>query len=343
MKYPRTRTLRLRLLLLSAILALCALPVAAQGLPSATGTAPKAPPKPKATPKPIIWMDPGEVEKLDLVGGIAGRDKAPKPPLTFIEENLKGTNPKIKVKDSTGVEWGMKWGSEVNSETFATRLLWAVGYFVEPAYFVPSGVVEGVTGLTRAKSYVKPDGSFTNARFERQRDKGVKKLDEDQSWSWVDNPFVGSKELAGLRIMVMLASNWDNKDLRDVKRGSNTAIFQSKDEARYLVTDWGGSMGKWGNFLSREKWDCRGYQSQTKNFVKRSRNGIVEFGYTGQHTSDFAKDIKVSDVQWLMQYLGRITDEQIREALEASGATADEQTCFTAAIRERINQLQAVK
>ena len=45
----------------------------------------------------------------------------------------------------------------------------------------------------------------------------------------------------------MMLSNWDNKDVRDVKRGSNTAIFQTPSEGgledRYLITDWGGSMG----------------------------------------------------------------------------------------------------
>jgi hypothetical protein len=42
-----------------------------------------------------------------------------------------------------------------------------------------------------------------------------------------------------------------------------------------------------------------------------------------------------------MQYLSRITDDQIRAGLRASGATPDEVTCFTSAVRDRINQLQA--
>ena len=33
------------------------------------------------------------------------------------------------------------------------------------------------------------------------------------SWRWDDNPFVGTNELAGLKLMVMLLGNWDNKDL----------------------------------------------------------------------------------------------------------------------------------
>ncbi|MEP7271782.1 MAG: hypothetical protein ABI882_09770 [Acidobacteriota bacterium] len=331
-----------RTLFIGLVLAFLAITSQAQGLPRPTGMAPK----PTPTPQPLsarVWKDPGPVESLDLVGGPGGRDGAPLAPFTFIEENLKGSNPKIKIKDANGIEWSVKWGTEVNAETVAIRLVWAAGYTVEPAYFVPSGKIEGATGLTRAKAKVKEDGSFVEARFERQKDKGVKKLEDEQSWNWTQNPFVGTKELNGLKIMVMLLSNWDNKDVRDVSRGSNTAIFQTKEDAVYLVTDWGASLGKWGSFISREKWDCRGYQSQNKSFVKGVKNGFVEFGYSGQHTKDFSQDIKVSDVQWLMQTLGKLSDEQLKSALEAGGTTPDEQICFTKAIRERIERLRGVK
>ena len=294
--------------------------------------------------KPIIWQDPGAVESLDLVGGSTGRAKAPKPPFTFVEESMSGSNPKVRVTDANGVRWTAKFGSEVNAETFATRLAWAVGYFVEPAYFVPSGKIVNVGKLTRAKDFVKSDGSFTDARFEMAKEKEVKKLEEEESWGWLQNPFVGSKELNGLKVMLMLTSNWDNKDVRDAKRGSNTAIFRtpvgSAVQDRYLVTDWGGSMGKWGGYLSREKWDCKGFSGQNKDFVKGIRGEMVQFGYSGQHTDDFKNAIRVSDVQWLMQYLGRISDSQLQAGLKASGATPDEAACFTTALRDRINQLK---
>src|SRR2546426_9705947 len=47
------------------------------------------------TPTPVIWRDPGAVETLDFVGGVGGREHAPQPPFTFVEENLKGSNPKV--------------------------------------------------------------------------------------------------------------------------------------------------------------------------------------------------------------------------------------------------------
>jgi hypothetical protein len=300
----------------------------------------------KPAGRPVIWRDPGAVEEFDFVGGAGGRRHAPKPPFTFIEENLSGSNPKVDVKDANGNKWGVKWGSEVNAEVFATRLAWAAGYFVEPDYFVAHGRIIGVTGLSRAKKYVSSDGSFTDARFEMKKGKGIKKLDGEQSWRWDQNPFVGTRELNGMKIIMMLTSNFDNKDQRDVSRGSNTAILfypvAGGTEARYLVTDWGGSMGKWGNYFSREKWDCKGFSHQTPDFVKGVKKGFVEWGFSGQHTKDLTEEISVNDVKWLLRYVGRITDGQLRAGLRASGATPEEVACFTGAIRDRINQMRGL-
>lgn len=294
----------------------------------------------------LIWTPPGRVERLDLAGGPGGAAGAPRAPFTFIEEDTGGTNPKIKVKDARGAEWGVKWGEEVNSEVFASRLAWAAGYFVEPSYYVAKGTIKGATGLDRAKKFVGPDGSFFAARFER-KDKGVTKLGDEQSWRWDQNPFVGSKELNGLKIMMMLVSNWDSKDQRDAGRGSNTKLFvtntRAGTETRYVVTDWGGTMGKWGGILRRAKWDCEGFAGQSDDFVKGVKNGMVEFGYSGQHTETIKDGISVADVQWLMAYLGKLSDSQIRAGLRASGASPADEECFVRAIRMRISRLQTIR
>jgi hypothetical protein len=292
----------------------------------------------------IVWQDPGAVEKLDFAAGPGGRKKVPTPPFTFLDESMSGTNPKIKVKDAQGTTWHVKWGSEVNAEVFATRIAWAAGYFVDPSYFIASGKIIGARGLKRARKYVKSDGSFTDARFERRKNQGATVLDGEQGWHWEENPLAGTREWNGLKIIMMLTSNWDNKDVRDVSRGSNAAILEYREgnriERRYMVTDWGGSMGKWGGVLSREKWDAKGYEKQSADFIKGVERGFVEFGYSGQHTGDFKQRIKISDVKWLMAHVGRITDHQLREGLKASGATPEEVEIFTRAIRNRIEQMR---
>lgn len=290
-----------------------------------------------------IWHDSGPVERLDFFGGPGGREGAPKPPFTFIEEDSGGTNPKIKVKDAAGRQWGVKWGSEVHAEVFAARFAWAAGYYVEPSYYVASGKVEGVTGLDRAKKFVKPDGTFTEARFELKIG-GITKMKDKESWHWESNPFAGSKELKGLKIVLMLVSNWDSKDQRDAGRGSNTAIHKNDatGEVHYIFGDWGGSMGKWGGVFGRSKWDCKGFASQSKDFVKGVSPTTVEWGYSGQRTDSVTSGITVADVKWIMERLGRISDKQIQDALEASGATSSEKSCYASAMRMRLDRLKAV-
>jgi len=290
--------------------------------------------------RPVLWRDPGAVENLDFTNGPGGTKHLPKPPFTFVQEDTGGTNPKIKITDASGRNWGVKWGSEVHGEVFASRLVWAAGYHLEASYFVPSGKIVGVKHLSRAKKYVQSDGSFTNARFEL-KEKGVSKATDKQSWRWDKNPFVGTRELNGLKVVIMLTSNWDPKDQADAQ--SNTAIYTKRNtgEVTYVMSDWGATMGKWGGVISREKWDCDGFASQTKKFVTGVEGGKVKFGYDGKKQNEIKDGISVSDVKWLLGYIGRITDDQLRAGLKASGATASEVDCFTTALRDRINQLKS--
>jgi hypothetical protein len=165
---------------------------------------------------------------------------------------------------------------------------------------------------------------------------------DEYKWSWVDNPFIGTHELNGLKILMMLTSNWDAKDARD--DGGNTAVFQSRKlgPLLYGVDDWGASMGKWGGFFRRDKWDCAGYQSDTPNFVKGVKGGFIEWGFSGKHADDITHGIRVEDVIWLNTHLSRVTNRHLRAGLKASGATPLEIDCFTKAIRARIKQLREV-
>jgi hypothetical protein len=252
----------------------------------------------------------------------------------------------VSVRDARGKTWRIKWGDEVQVEALATRLAWAVGYFAETTYFVAAGRVEGARDLKRANACLDPSGCFSAARFELEEENVIKHFDE-HSWAWNDNPFVGTRELNGLKIVMMWLSNWDAKDLRDVARGSNTAIFEHKlrsghREAHYLITDWGGALGRWGNVVNRGRWDCDGFAEQTPLFVKGVEGDVVLWGYSGQRTADIAAGISVHDVQWLLQYLGRLEEAQIAAAVRASGGTVEEAARFTRALLERVDQLRAL-
>ncbi|HYO83771.1 MAG TPA: hypothetical protein VES20_20380 [Bryobacteraceae bacterium] len=287
----------------------------------------------------ILWRDPGRISDLDFRWGAGGAKLRPAPPFHFIEADDSGTTPKLLVRDGRGRTWNVKFGDEVRAETFASRLVWALGYHSEPTHYLPAGRVLGTRRhhLGRASRHVSKSGQFRDARFELRDPKS--RFLENNGWSWENNPFVRTRELNGLRTLVMLLSGWDNKDARDDT--SNTSILQTPSGARvYFVSDWGASMGKWGNFFTREKWDCEGFRAQTSDFVKAVDRGNVRFGFAGKHDGDFKKQIRVSDVRWLMRRLSQISDTQLRSALRSSGASRHESSCFVSSLRARIRQLQ---
>jgi hypothetical protein len=308
------------------------------GPPKSTGSTDKEkhPDKQLSPGQSLLWKDPGDVASYDFMYGIGGSARQPQPPFEFVNEDLSGTSKKINVTDAHGKKWNVKWGHEPGPSTFCTRLLWAVGYFVETEYFLPRGQVNDVHGLKRAGVKVSSDGSWINARFQLRSDSP--KYLEGQHWSWTNNPFVGTPQLQGLKIMSLLVSNWDTKE-------PNLSIFEdnSTGETRYLYMDddWGASLGKWGNRFTWTKWDCNGFAEQTRHFVKRDANGALQWNFVGKN-KDEVTTVAVQDVQWLLQYLGRVTDAQIRTGLEASGATPKDVNCFARSLRDRIQQLQQV-
>ena len=295
----------------------------------------------------LIWRKPVAMSPDDVEVGPLGAAGGPMPPFQFIEEHATGSQPCMSVKDRSGRVWRAKWGEEVHTEVFGTRLAWALGYFAEPSYFVAAGEIHGAKDLTRAKACLDENCRFHDARFELD-EAGIVKHFDAHGWAWHDNPFVGTHELNGLKILMMLMSNWDNKDVRDIARGSNTAIFECRTktktlEARYLIIDWGAALGAWGNnVLQRGRWDPEAFAGQNAEFVTGVSDGIVQFGYQGQRTSDLTANISVADVRWFVRQSRHLTDEHLRAALKASGANREEIDLFTAALRARLNRLSEV-
>ena len=292
---------------------------------------------------PVLWEPPGNINLRDWIWGPGGEARAPKPPYQFIEEDFNGTNPNLRVRDAKGDEWTVKFGGENHSDVFGSRLLHAMGYVTEPYYFVASGVITGARGLRRAKPFLDKDGRFRYARFKLHDHKMLAHVD-GRTWSWNDNPFLGTRELSGLKILMMLTSNWDCKDARD-GAGSNTSVYSKPGEGAgqlyYAFDDWGASMGKWGGFFARDKWDPAGYQAQTKNFA-RIAGQAIEWGYQGKHGNDITTGISRDDVRWLLTYLSAVTGEELQAGLRASGARESDIAVFAGCLRERIQQLERI-
>jgi hypothetical protein len=301
---------------------------------------------PLRSSRDLIWRRAAALSAAEIEAGPLGTGGAPAPPFHFVEEHDTGSQPNVSVRDAAGRVWRVKWGQEVHTEVFGTRLAWALGYFAEPSYFLASGTIEGVKDLRRAKACIDEHGHFSEARFELDED-GVEKHFDAHGWAWNENPFVGSPELSGLKILMMLVSNWDNKDVRDVARGSNTAIFEHRvkdgHEARYLIIDWGAALGPWGNnILQRGRWDPEAFAAQNETFITGVDNDLVQWGYQGQRTVDVAANISLEHARWFDRIARAVTDDHLRAALRASGATAEEIDLFTAALRARLNRIREI-
>lgn len=331
------RLLHSRLVLVLMLAILCSY---APALPSSQS------PAEAANHPASLWKDPGNVAAMDFSSGPGG-DVKPEPPFQFVSGSDGGSSPKVTVRDKNDRIWAVKFGFEAPAEVFATRLAWAAGYFVQPTFFIPEGRILNSHPLDtndKARAFIHPQsGAFTAARFQL-RDKDAPKPIKGEAWAWDKNPFVGTHELNGLKILMMLTSNWDPKDA-DKGDSANTAIFdatQHDGQVYYVFTDWGASMGRWGNVATREKWDCEGYAKQSRKFVKGVRGDVIEWGYSGKNKRQMTSAITVEDVRWLMRTLGQVTDEQLRAGLRSSGATEEQVECFQHAIRDRLTQLQYI-
>ncbi len=267
---------------------------------------------------PALWHEPTDISTRDLYLGPGG--EAMKPDLskvTFVEDKAGGYSTKYEVRDGSGKRWVAKLGREAQSDTAANRLLWAVGYVTEIAYLVPHVNIEG-------------KGSLENVRFEARPD-DIKRLNE---WKWKENPFVGTNEFQGLKVMMLLINNWDIKDQNNkilAVRGSDNG------ELKYIISDLGGSLGKTGGVISRSR-------NKSEDFVKAKfvesvkKSGFVDFNYGGKNKSLF-DDITVAQARWIGALLSRLSDDQIRDAFRAANYTPEEIAGYSQAMKTRIGQL----
>jgi hypothetical protein len=294
------------------------------------------------TPK-ALWRAPGPMSAQDWTCGPGGCGLKPAPPFRFIKEETGGTSPKVDVRDAKGRTWSVKFGGEAIPECFSSRFVNALGYVAEPTYCIAAVRIDGMGKVRRGvRRLRKPDGTFPLGRFELRGEKEMEFLPQC-TWAWNANPFLRTHELAGLKIVMMLLSNWDAKDARNGAE-SNNGVFRSTQSGKprllYSVFDWGASMGSWGGAQRRDKSDCVGYSDDTSHFVEVEGPGSVTWGFSGKRSDDLKAGVGVSDIRWLLPYLERITPDQLRAGLAASGATPRQAGCWASSIEERIRQLR---
>jgi hypothetical protein len=296
-----------------------------------------------------LWREPKDIRSENLFYGAGGETHEPHGPFTFLKEDLKGTNPKYDVRDQDGVKWKIKLGAEARPETVASRFVWAVGYNVDEDYFLPEVRVTGLPAhLHRGQNLIGDGGVMHNVRLKREdREK------KEGNWRWRDNPFTGTRELDGLRVIMAVLNNWDLKDennaIRDEKR-------DDVNERIYEVSDLGASFGTTGRLLShtKSKGNLRAYTRS--KFIRKEGPEFVSFSVPSRPTfwilfdpHEFfgrmrlrwiGRDIPRLDARWIGNMLGQLSRRQIRDAFRAGGYQGAELDGFSSDFEQRIAELK---
>ena len=302
----------------------------------------------------VLWRYPNDIATRDMIYGAGGKAHAPSEgPFTFVKEDTGGTNPKFDATDSAGVKWKVKTGIEAKPETVATRFVWAVGYFVDEDYFLQELRLKNVPAkLRRGAKYVSSDGVVSGARLERPPYPHAKKLGE---WQWWDNPFLGKRELNGLRVLMAVLNNWDLKD-------TNNRIFQVTGPdgpfQLYEVSDLGASFGTPG--FGWTKSGSRGnVKAYTKSkWIKNIEAEFIDFNVPSRPAIDHYPDVpdtlkrlklrKIGwqipreDARWMGDLLGQLSGAQIRDAFRSAGYDSATVESFSREVEERIAELKSL-
>jgi len=295
----------------------------------------------------VLWQKPTDIRTRDLFYGPGGKKHQPPATFTFVKEDLDGTNPKLVVRDSSGVKWKLKLGAEARPETVASRLIWAVGYSANEDYFLSDVQVRNLPArLHRGQKLVGPGGSLRNVRLKRYL-----KDEKLGTWRWRDGDFAGSRELNGLRVMMALINNWDLKD-------ENNAVYQDDDRKVYMVSDLGASFGTAGLTWPHERAKGNLHSYAHSQFITKVTPEYVDFRepaapssfyvlnprefFSRVHLRWIGKRVPLRDVKWMDAWLAQLSPLQIRDAFRAGGYSPAEVEGFARIMERRIGQLSAL-
>jgi len=276
-------------------------------------------PKPGVGSAPaVLWREPTDIQSRNLFYGPGGSEHQPHGKLSFIEEKFNGVNPKFDVYDEDGTRWAVKIGNEAKPETAATRLVWAVGYFANEDDYLPELNIAGDLSLRRGGA-LSHRTQLKDLRLKRHN-QGERQIAD---WGWDNNPFVGTRELDGLKIMMELICNVDLK-------APNQHIYDVNGaEQRYVTADLGSSFGLAGKTIFYSKGVLKDFQSRP--LIKNVGPEFIDF-WSFKH-------IPRQHAKWIGGYLAQLSDDQIKDAFRAAGFSPAEVEGFAQKVREKINEL----
>ena len=240
----------------------------------------------------------------DLFHGVGGARLAPDPAAKYsvIEIKRGGFSRGYTVVGPGDREWSAKFPPEAGTEVVASRLLWGIGYHQPPIYLLSNWTAEKATS---------PNPQLP-ARF-REKKPALSGLDAGDSWSYYDNPFVGTRQLNGLLTLQVMLGNSDLKETQNVIYSLDKPLEGAS--RWYVARDLGHTFGRTG-VLDAPRGDIDVFERTP--FILGVQNGRVRFEYRGRHR-ELMDDIRPADVRWICEQLSALTEQQWRDAFRAGG------------------------
>lgn len=317
MDIPRRAALTMVTRYIALALAVCTLPACALRAQSTLADGAAAPPMSQ------LWIE-AEAGR-DLFGGPGGAADAPNSQVeyTFVKKDTTGKSPGFDVRDPQGRLWSVKLGPEAQSEVAVSRLLWGAGYYQPATYFLPSWRLTG----SPTDAAVQPAARF---RLEADDAKNV------DAWAWGENPFVGTPQLRGLFVLMVMVNNWDLKTQQN--KIYELAQPGGPPQRRYVVRDLGAALGN-------TRWFFPGSKSNVEDFERErfihsvNDEGRVRFHYHGAWREPHLKrGVTSGDVRWISGNMARLTPEQWSDAFRAAGYDAADTQRYVRTLRQKVDE-----
>ena len=294
-------------IVLSAFAAACAANGSTNAEPSATAE---------------LWREPSDLAQRDLLYGPGGIQLVPdaSSPFAQLSADTKGFSPGYEVRDAHGREWDVKIGPEARTEVVVSRIVWAAGYRQPNIYYVPQWT------LTHEGRSSSPGP----ARF-RHKDRERPKAGE---WSWRDNPFAGTRPLAGLFVLMVMVNNWD---LRTAQNAIYRVDVEGTPRHWFVVKDLGAALGRTNWFVPGKRDDIEAFEKE--GFLDRVEGNRVTFHYRGAWLEPhLAASITPVDVVWICELLSRLSDAQWMDAFRAGGYSDAIAARYVRRLKQKIDQ-----
>ena len=219
---------------------------------------------------------------------------------------------------------------------------------------LPDATVTGLH-LHHTAHSVEDGDEVIDARFARKPD-GEKRI---AAWKWKENPFIGTREFNGLRVMMAVLNSWDLKN-------ENNAVYSDKKTGQANLPRQRHRRQLRHQLRAHEERQRQGQRQEICGIqVHHSRqrtptvelrharaarqNLLMESGgmlaplYFKRHSYDWiGHDIPRADARWIGSLLGQLSHQQLVDAFRAGSFTPEETNEYVSILEDRIAQLKAL-